>query len=577
MKPTSTIFAALLSASVSTAAIEITIQAPGGVGDVTALTNAVALIDSNSNGTTGTRLWLQPGVYDLTGTSTGGGGAHIRFDKLHKDLLIAGLGATPGDTVLVAGPADNKRILHIWNTSASAIATVSNLTITGASTTGDAGAIYGGTHLFLRSLVISNNTAKGLGAGCLRGRAYDCLFANNTATGKNGGAFWSDKEDNGAWNCTFIGNVAPSGNIGGGLYCEGARSAVVGCTFIGNAGGSGIGAYVSGTGSFVSNCVFRDNAPTAAASSTKLGGGLYLAAGTCMNCVFTNNAADRGGGAYVSSSAATIRNCLFTDNRQTGWASGAALFVNASSPLALVSNCVFNANKANWQSGRTIISNADLVDCVITNHAVPSGYVVAGCNMTRCLFAYNSTSSANAQHLDIGTIYGGTTVYRTNVNCIVAYNRSYAASAITDGKKVVNCTYYGNACDSSSYAPLHDSVAWNTILAENTVAGNALDVRRSFKPQLTNCVFTASDIAADADGLSGCQLVPSVKFEATESGGALDIKHSSAARDAGVLEDWMAPLLGGIDYAGRPRVAFGGIDAGALECQRYVHFLLELR
>ena len=522
MKKTSLASVALAVVSaVSLAGTTYHIQAPGGIGDVVALTNAVTLIDAAA--TTGTRLLLEPGIYDLAGTSTGAGGAHIRFDKAHTDLLIAGLGATPGDTVLLGGgSADKKRILHVWSTSAKVSATISNLTVTGASTTTDAGGIYGSQYLVLRDLVISNNVAKGLGAGCLRGKAYNCLFANNTATGKDGGGYWSDSADNGAWNCTFTGNVAPSGNAGGGLYCSGANSEVVGCTFIGNA-------------------------------------------------------ADRGGGAYVGSSSTSIRNCLFTGNRQTGWASGAALFVNASSPLALVSNCVFNANVASVQSSRTIISNADLVDCVITNHAVPSGYVVAGCNMTRCLFAYNSTSTANAQHLDIGTIYGGTPVSRTNVNCIIAYNHSYAAGAITDGKKVVNCTYYGNVCDignNGNSAIIHDGVAWNTLLAGNTVGGNPMDVRR---PYLTNCVFTASAIAVDADGLSGCKQTPNAKFEPTASGGALDIRHSAAARDAGVLQDWMVPVVGATDFAGRPRVKFSSIDAGALECQTFTHFILGLR
>ena len=53
---------------------------------------------------------------------------------------------------------------------------------------------------------------------------------------------------------------------------------------------------------------------------------------------------------------------------------------------------------------------------------------------------------------DSGTIYGGTPVSRTNVNCVIAYNHSYAAGAITDGKKVVNCTYYGNVCDIGNNA-----------------------------------------------------------------------------------------------------------------------------
>ncbi len=39
----------------------------------------------------------------------------------------------------------------------------------------------------------------------------------------------------------------------------------------------------------------------------------------------------------------------------------------------------------------------------------------------------------------------------------------------------------------------------------------------------------------------------------------------------------MVPVVGATDFAGRPRVKFGSIDAGALECQTFTHFILELR
>ncbi len=552
------------------------ISAPGGVGDVGALTNAIMQLNSGNN--TGSKILLDPGVYDLRGVFTPingkRSGAHLYFNTTCKNGLIAGLGATPGDTVLLGGgETDKLRVLHIWSTPATDPTVVSNLTVTGGYQTGDAGGIYGSQYggLILRDLIITNNYSAGLGGGVLRAKMYNCLIADNRSSAKNGGGFWSDTAGLGAQDCIFSNNTTTA--TGGGLYSSGADGFLINCKFYGNSAGSASGAYFGGANSVVSNCFFQGNAPTAAAGSNKLGGGLYLASGDCIDCVFTNNAADRGGGMYIASNSSSIRNCLFVGNRQTGWASGAAIFVNASSPLALVSNCVFNANMPNWYSSRTVISNADLVDCVITNHDVLSGYVIAGCNMTRCLFAHNSTT-VNAQHLDIGTIYGGTTVYRTNVNCIVAYNHAIDSSSITDGKKVVNCTYYSNICDKASYPPLHDSTAWNTILADNVVAGRLLDVRGASHPHLTNCVFTVSDIAVNADGLSGCKQNSNIKFEPSATGGEFDIRHSSPARDLGVIEDWMVPLLGATDYAGRPRVMFGAIDAGALECQRPPRFFL---
>ncbi len=550
------------------------ISAPGGVGDVGALTNAIMALNAANN--TGATILLEPGVYDLRGVYTPIAGkpygAHLYFNTTCKNGLLAGLGATPGDTILLGGgDVDKMRVLHIWSTDATKPTTVSNLTVTGGYRTDDAGGIYGSTYggLVLRDVVVSNNYAKGLAGGVLRAKMYNCLIADNHAIGtKNGGGFWSDTADLGAQDCVFTNNTGAA--TGGGFYMSGANGFLVNCKFYDNSAASASGAYMSG-GGLVSNCLFRGNVPIGVESSSNVGGGLNLASGKCIDCVFEDNAADRGGGIYVGSSSASVLNCRFERNRQHGWASGAALFVNASSPLALVSNCVFNANDAGKKSSKTIISNADLVDCVITNHDVLSGYVIAGCNMTRCLFAHNSTT-VNAQHLDIGTIYGGTTVHRTNVNCVVAYNHAFGSSSITDGKKVLNCTYYGNVCDNASYTPLHDSPAWNTILAANTTAGNPLDVRGASHPHLTNCVFTASNVAVNAEGLSGCKQSSNIKFEPSATGGEFDIRHSSPARDLGVIEDWMVPLLGATDYAGRPRVMFGAIDAGALECQRPPQF-----
>lgn len=569
------VFTAVIPACLALSADGATyrISAPGGVGDVGALTNAI--IELNAGNNTGSKILLEPGVYDLRGVFTPIGGkpygAHLYFNTTCKNGLLAGLGATPGDTILLGGgETDKMRVLHIWSADAAKPTTVSNLTVTGGYSTGDAGGIYGSTSggLVLRDVVVSNNYAKGLAGGVLRAKMYNCLIADNHAFGtKNGGGFWSDTANLGAQDCVFSNNTCTAN--GGGFYMSGAGGFLVNCQLYNNSAANASGAYMAGNG-LVSNCVFRGNAPSAAGSSNKLGGGLNLASGTCIDCVFDGNAADRGGGMYVDSASAVVRNCLFERNRQTGWASGAALFVNANSPLALVSNCVFNANVATNWSSRTIISNADLVDCIITNHAVLSGYVIAGCNMTRCLFAHNSTT-VNAQHLDIGTIYGGTTVFRTNVNCVVAYNHAFGSSSITDGKKVLNCTYYGNVCDSASYAPLHDSVAWNTILAGNTSGSSAMDVRQRY---LTNCVFTASALAVNANGLSGCKQSSNIKFEPSKTGGEFDIRHSSPARDLGIIEDWMMPLLGTTDYAGRPRIMFGAIDAGALECQRPPHFFL---
>lgn len=554
------------------AAEEYVIEAPNGVGNVVALTNAIAKINTGNN--TGTRLLLKPGVYDLSGIkSSVSTNVHLYFNTYCRNGLIAGLGENPGDVLLKGGgEADKKTVLYIWATDPANPTVVSNLTVTGGYRSGDAGGIYGSSYggLVLKYVNVTNNYATGLGAGVLRAKMYNCLIADNTSSGKNGGGFWSDTAGLGAVDCVFTNNTTTKD--GGGFYSTGSGGFLINCKFYGNSGDNGSGAYMSGN-VFITNCLFKGNGPKIAVNSDKLGGGLYLNNGECVDCDFVGNHADSGGGVYVNSRTAVVRDCLFEGNRQAGWASGAAIFVNASNPLALVSNCVFNANTAQ-ESSRTIISNAELIDCIITNHVV-KGYLLAGCNMNRCYVAHNA-SSENGQNLDIATAYNTTPVCRTNVNCVFVYNFvTNGANAITEGKTVLNCSYYGNYAALSSGGIVRNGPAYNTLLIGNSIGGSAFDVRG--KRYMTNCVFSASNVAVDSDGYHDCKLAPNFRFGPTDDGGEYDIKKPSAAFNAGVIEDWMLPLLDGCDFAKRPRIKYDKIDVGAFECQFAPPFAVILR
>ena len=692
----------VFSFSAAFAALEFTISAPNGVGDVVALTNAFTELDKAN--TTDAKILLEPGVYDLTGFKVGTRNWHLTLEKKMANGLIAGTGDSPADTVIKGGgETDKYGIFYIWYTDASKPTVISNLTLTCGYSRGSGGAVYGsystyGCNLVLSHCIVSNNYAVGSngggGGGAIHVKARDCLFASNTCGGQHGGALlFYDMPNGGAWNCVFSNNTVNSGlnggavyihnkgasynyggsisnclfvgnstgGYGGGLYastdaehvsysalCQDCvfreNSAVYGggvfalantivsnCTFEANAatygGGlrasssalcmdctfkintsseNGAGAYLSdkslcsnstfennasnkhGSGAYitgsavVSNCVISGNGPPGNGSSTKFGGGAYMKGGECVDCAFTGNHADRGGGADLDASGAVIRNSLFDGNIQLGWASGAAIYVNASDPLALVTNCVFNANKPT-QSSQTIVSNAELVDCVITNHTV-SGYVLSGCNMTRCYVA-NNTAKSNGQNLDIGTFYNTTQVFRTNVNCVVAFNTVTAnANAITYDKTVINCTYISNVVDNAGSGAnvFRNGTAYNTIFTGNRIleSGNVLklcDVKKNAQPYLTNCLYSVAGSGVAAGRFFNCRLAPNFKFHPTEDGGEYDIKSSSPAFNAGMIEDWMVPLLGAKDFAGRERIKYDTIDIGALECQYRPFFGIVVR
>ena len=80
--------------------------------------------------------------------------------------------------------------------------------------------------------------------------------------------------------------------------------------------------------------------------------------------------------------------------------------------------------------------------------------------------------------------------------------------------------------------------------------------------------LTNAGTQIDAAATSGTRLLlePGVYNLAGTSTGA-----------GGAWQDWMAPLHGGVDFAGRPRVKFGSIDAGALACQHRLGFVIEVK
>ena len=101
------------------------------VSDVTSLTNVLAnLPDVTDDTYNGSRIELAPGVYNLAGVYMNEY-SHL-YVKHARDLLIAGMGKGPGDTVLLGGgAAGNHRVLELYGGGDSWWNTISNLTIAG--------------------------------------------------------------------------------------------------------------------------------------------------------------------------------------------------------------------------------------------------------------------------------------------------------------------------------------------------------------------------------------------------------------------------------------------------------------
>ena len=311
----------------SAAAQIYTIEAPNGVGDVVALTNALTQLNALSQDDRGgARVWLEPGLYDLRGVFMDSEN-HLRLDSA-SGAMIAALGDGPDKTILLGGGDDSEkgrhRILKVGGTNWG-FTSVSNLTVTGGYSTSNGGGIAGNDSGSVRyyNLIVSNNYAVGSnggGGGCFKGRALNCLFANN-GTGQRGGGLWTSggcgmvTEVQGAWDCVFSNNYSVGSMYGGGLHLSGK---CVRCKFFGNRSN-----YGGAVHAYSRQYVWYQN-------------------------IYTNTT--------------EILDSVFEGNYLTAWGHGSVGYITAG---VTISNCVFAANEDN-HGGQGIIYRGNLYDCVIT-------------------------------------------------------------------------------------------------------------------------------------------------------------------------------------------------------------------
>ena len=602
LKPLLSLFAAVAAVLASNAASpEYTIHAPNGIGDVITLTNVLATMETDG-ASVGLKLWLEPGVYDLRGIKMETG-SHLVV-RHTRDSLIAGLGAKPGDTILLGGGETDKcRVAYVTGGGNYWTTTISNLTVTGGyadnaagSRNGCGGGICAGntsvlydTCIFSNNVAVvdatSNSTKNYGGGGCYYGRARNCLFAGNSTTGAGGGISTAHRNGSNQTytpanieDCVFTNNhnTASCYTItwegeehcgGGGAACVPKGALVARTQFIDNSAVTRGGALLfTGGGGAVSDCIFVKNS-----TSDKAGGALYGGGVAVTNCTFAGNVSPgSGAGIYFTSSPATgcVVRCRFYGNMVTNWNHGAAICTKDAMPHAQVFDSDFAGNSSAGYGHAAC--RADLFDCIVTNH-VAGNHVLYECNLTRCVVGYN-TLSGNAACID----YSATVGAYTNINCLVISNSHTAIGHVSMNKVNINCTYLGNKISNSNYGDIiRECPSFNCIFSGNRIGSYYKDIRTSYlggethAVALTNCVFNVADVAVDSEGLHNCKMVTDMKF-ADAAHGDYTPKVRSAAYNAGCNEPWLLGLVGAKDLAGNRRVFDAGIDAGAYECQQHL-------
>jgi hypothetical protein len=172
------------------------------------------------------------------------------FATLQTITLTPGLGtlelSNTSDSESIIGPAAGVTIsggnaVGVFQVQSGVTASLSDLTITGGSTTGKGGGVDDQGSLTLSDCTIAGNSA-GSGGGVstesgATATIVDCTLSGNTASGSGGGLF--NQGDTTLTNCTIAGNSA---NDGGGIYNTAGTTVLYDCTVSGNtASGSGGG------------------------------------------------------------------------------------------------------------------------------------------------------------------------------------------------------------------------------------------------------------------------------------------------------------------------------------------------
>ena len=566
--------AALFAACASDAhaAFVRTIEAPNGVGDVVALTNALTELNALADaGRSDMRVWLRPGTYNLTGvymTST----HHLQVKQSLRGL-VAGLGDGPGDTILIGGgETEAHGVLSMEGGGNWGFNTISNLTLTGGWSTADGGGISGSASIEYRNLIVSNNYAKGSGngtggGGCFRGRAFGCLFADNHCTDRWGGGLLvsgystrNENEGQGAWNCVFVGNSAHQN--GGGLAIN-AGGQCHGCSFTNNTASNGGAVYVHA----VNYATFSGTPRT-----TSILGGSFCG----------NNGS--GAGIYVNQSVGNVptADCVFRLNGGSRTVSGGEMkncIVERNSSSIGVAQSTMKDCIVRWNQG-TSADGCDMEDCVVEANT-NSTAIVNDCNMTRCVLKDNVVTSRYADGIDACATVGD----KTNVNCRIENNRYINEyGAILKNKALVNCTILDNDAANGNWGrPLDACVLWNCVLLGNRLGSTRRDVRINYKNGgeysiwMTNCFFVASDFAASEigadgtithDGFCNCRQISADQLKFLDAAnGNYTPHHRSPLHDAGLRDDWILSAVGATDLAGNPRLVGEGLDIGAYESQ----------
>jgi hypothetical protein len=277
-----------------------------------------------------------------------------------------------GGTETLSGPSAGVTVSggttsRVFQVDKMVTASLSGLTISEGSTTGEGGGLNNDGKATLTNCTFSGNSANDHGGGIENDGTMTVsttVFSNDVA-GTYGGGISNDGSILIA-RCTFDADRASSS--GGGYSSGTAPGTLNDCTFDNDSAANVGGAINVGAPITITRCTFTDD------SAGNNGGALELyfnSTATVSNCTFFDDSAVNYGGAIINSGFSTLSNCTISGG--TAGRGGGALTIGV--PTTTLTNCTISGNTAGTGGGiyGTDTAMAALTDTIVAGNTSSGG------------------------------------------------------------------------------------------------------------------------------------------------------------------------------------------------------------
>jgi len=327
----------------------------------------------------------------------------------------------------------------------------SSLTATGGSiTNNNGGGISGwtpGTRCFtLSNVTISGNTSsQGAGVNYYSAGATftNCTITNNTSTG-NGGGIWCNNSSTTTPSITLIGctisnNTAGSNSSGGGIMHDRSGGIIVisNCTITGNTAAYGAGIRSIGTATITDTTISNNRATS--------NGALHLANATIDGCTISGNT---GNAIYAQGSNYSTRKTLIITDTEISGNTGKG--INLMYMDATIDDGTQIINNTSTGQGGGIyaeICSVSLLSCTISGNSAPYGGGIYNQNgqltINGATISANSTNNSSYGGAAIGQNTGTATTFGEVFTRIISGTISNnTASSFGGGVLIINGSLY---------------------------------------------------------------------------------------------------------------------------------------